>query len=235
MHLNMCKEKLLSSSKQAVGEFGKQTGMVRFGIHSLDEKVADFEVYQLEKRFKYNPAKLRADLPDLSRIYKISFPDKFSLNEVVESFSIDPNVEYAEPIPVGHLADVPNDSLYSQLQHLPQIFAPEAWEIHKGEAGTDEIIIAIVDTGVDWDHEDLQSNVWQNLGEDADGDGHTMEFNGTQWVLDPGDLNGVDDDLNGFTDDLIGWNFITNTGDPNPIPGNPMVFMEPTVPEFPME
>jgi serine protease len=208
--------------REGVGEFGKQSGMVRFGIQSLDEKASDFEVYQLEKRFRYNPAKLRAALPDLSRIYKISFPDKFSLSDVVGSFSSDPNVEYAEPIPVYHTTEIPNDSLYNQLQHLTQIFAPEAWEIHKGEDGTDEIIIAIVDTGVDWEHEDLQSNVWQNLSEDADGDGHTMEFDGIQWILDPGDLNGVDDDLNGFTDDLLGWNFITGTGDPNPIPGNPV-------------
>ena len=206
--------------KKGVGDFGKQTGMVSFGIQSLDEKVANFGVYQLEKRFRYNPAKLRPDLPDLSRIYKISFPENFSISEVAESFSSDPNVEYAEVIGVGHAADVPDDALYSQCQHLPQIHAPEAWAIHKGENGTQEIVIAINDTGVDWDHVDLQSNIWQNLAEDADNDSHTMELNGTQWVLDPGDLNGIDDDLNGFTDDLIGWNFITSNGDPNPIPGN---------------
>jgi serine protease len=208
--------------KTGVGDFGKQTGAVKFGIQSLDEKAAGFEVSQLEKRFHYNPAKLRPDLPDLSRIYKISFPDKFSLDEVVKSFSSDPNVEYAEPIGIGHTAEIPSDSLYSQCQHLAQIFAPQAWDIHKGEAGTQDIVIAINDTGVDWDHEDLQSNIWQNLAEDADGDGHTMEFNGTQWVLDPGDLNGVDNDGNGYTDDLIGWNFIGNNGNPNPYPQNPL-------------
>ncbi len=207
--------------KKGIGEFGKQTGTVHFGILTLDDKVAQFEVYQLEKRFRYNPAKLREGLPDLSRIYKISFPDKYSLSEIVNAFSSDPNVEYAEPIPVYHTAEVPNDDLFSQLQHLPQIHAPEAWDIHKGENGTEEIVIAIIDTGVDWDHVDLQSNVWQNMAEDADNDGHTMEFNGTQWGLDPGDLNGIDNDLNGFIDDLIGWNFITNNGNPNPIHGNP--------------
>ncbi len=207
--------------KKGVGECGKQAGTVHFGVQSLDEKVLDYKVFQLEKRFRYNPAKLRADLPDLSRIYKISFPESFSVSEVAEAFSSDPNVEYAEPIPVYHTADVPNDAMYSQLQHLPQIHAPEAWDIHKGENGTVEIVIAINDSGVDWDHEDLQSNIWQNLAEDFDGDGHTMEYIGNQWVLDPGDLNGVDDDENGFTDDLFGWNFITNNNDPNPIPGNP--------------
>jgi PKD repeat protein len=207
--------------KAGVGDFGKQTGMVQFGIQSLDEKASKYQVNQLEKRFHYNPAKLRPDLPDLSRIYKISFPEKFSLDEVVASFSSDPNVEYAEPIGIGHTADVPNDSLYSSCQHLAQIFAPQAWDIHKGEQGSVDIVIAINDTGVDWDHVDLQSNIWQNLLEDADGDGHTMEFNGTQWVLDPGDLNGLDDDGNGHIDDLIGWNFIGNNNNPNPYPANP--------------
>ena len=206
---------------EGTGDFGRQTGAIALGIPSLDEKISRFGIYSLEKRFKYNPAKLRKELPDLSRIYKLSFPESFPVNEVVEAFAKDPKVEYAEVIPIGHLADVPDDSLYSQLQHLPQIFAPQAWDVHKGENGTEEIVIAINDSGVDWDHVDLRDNVWQNIAEDADNDGHTMEYNGTQWVLDPGDLNGVDDDLNGFTDDLLGWNFISNTGDPNPIPSNP--------------
>lgn len=207
--------------KPGVGDFGKQTGIVSFGIRSLDEKVAGFEVFQLEKRFRYNPAKLRADLPDLSRIYKISFSEKYSLDEVVEAFSSDPNVEYADPEPIGSLAEVPDDPMYGLMQHLPQIWAPQAWDIHKGENGTEEIVIAINDTGVDWEHEDLMSNIWQNLAEDYDNDGHTIEFSGIQWELDPGDLNGVDDDGNGFVDDLVGWNFFTNTGDPSPITGNP--------------
>lgn len=207
--------------KKGAGDFGKQTGTVSFGVHSLDEKIVLFEVYQLEKRFRYNPAKLRPDLPDLSRIYRLSFPEAFPVEEVAAAFAADPNVEYAEPIPIERLAEIPNDALWSQLQHLPQIHAPEAWDIHKGENGAHEIVIAINDTGVDWDHEDLISNIWQNLAEDADGDGHTMEYINHQWVLDPGDLNGVDDDANGYTDDLFGWDFMTNDNDPNPIPGNP--------------
>ncbi len=208
--------------KKGTGDFGKQTGSVSFGIQSLDNKVAQYQINRLEKRFQYNPAKWHEGLPDLSRIYKISFPDNFALGDVISAFSSDANVEYAEAIPVGHLLDVPNDSLYSQLQHLPQIHAPEAWGIHKGENGTDPIVLAINDTGVDWDHVDLLPNIWQNLAEDADHDGHTIEFNGTQWALDPGDLNGLDDDGNGFTDDLVGWNFIYGNGDPNPIPSNPV-------------
>ncbi len=209
--------------KPGVGDFVKQTGTVRFGIPPLDEKVSHYGINQLEKRFRYNPAKLRPDLPDLSRIYMLSFSKSFSANEVVDAFAKDPNVEYAEVIAIGYPADVPNDALYSQMQHLPQIFAPQAWDVHKGENGTEDIVIAIVDSGVDWDHEDLLSNIWQNLAEDADGDGHTIENNGTGWVIDPGDLNGIDDDANTYTDDLIGWDFSANNGNPDPNPGHPLV------------
>jgi hypothetical protein len=86
--------------KEGVGEFEKQTGVVNFGIQSLDEKVSQFEVYQLEKRFRYNPAKLKAGMPDLSRIYMIQFPSEHNVQHVADIFSKDPNVEYAEPIPL---------------------------------------------------------------------------------------------------------------------------------------
>nr|NQU92731.1 S8 family serine peptidase [Bacteroidota bacterium] len=101
------------------------------------------------------------------------------------------------------------------------IKADSAWDIHKGENGEEEVVIAIVDSGVDWDHEDLVDNIWQNMGEDYDGDGKTIEFTGSEWIFDPGDENGVDDDGNGFIDDFIGWNFLNSSNDPNPTPGLP--------------
>ena len=67
----------------------------------------------------------------------------------------------------------------------------------------------------------MRNNLWQNLNEDADGDGHTIEYSGGQWVLDPGDLNGVDDDdwdnnSTTFVDDLIGWDSSGNDNEPSP-------------------
>ncbi|MCK4578000.1 MAG: S8 family peptidase, partial [Candidatus Marinimicrobia bacterium] len=84
------------------------------------------------------------------------------------------------------------------------------WDLEQGDS---TIIVAIIDTGVEWLHEDLNANIWQNLGEDADGDGHTLERDGNgEWIWDPGDLNGVDDDPTTFdslfVDDLIGWDFV---------------------------
>ncbi|MHC4230798.1 MAG: S8 family serine peptidase, partial [Planctomycetota bacterium] len=71
-----------------------------------------------------------------------------------------------------------------------------------------------LDTGIDYGHPDLHKNIWQNLGEDYDMDGHTLEFDGQDWVLDPGDINGSDDDGNDEIDDLIGWNTLANNNDP---------------------
>jgi hypothetical protein len=59
----------------------------------------------------------------------------------------------------------------------------------------------------------LVHNIFNNLGEDADNDGRTLEWNGSDWVFDPGDINGVDDDANGYVDDFIGWDFWSNDND----------------------
>ena len=77
----------------------------------------------------------------------------------------------------------------------------------------DNIIVAVNDYPVMWYHPDLIDNVWQNLAEDADGDGTVFEYTGTEWILDPGDINNLDDDNDGFIDNLIGWNAHSNEGD----------------------
>ena len=86
-----------------------------------------------------------------------------------------------------------------------------AWDITQG---SDQVVVGIIDTGIDYGHEDLQSNIWQNLAEDADGDGHTIEWIDGSWKLDPGDLDGIDADQNGYTDDLVGWDFVNDDNDP---------------------
>ena len=60
--------------------------------------------------------------------------------------------------------------------------------------GNQNVILASVDTGVDWDHNDLVGNLWQNLGEDADGEGDVLEYIDGELFFDPDDTNSVDDD-----------------------------------------
>ena len=81
--------------------------------------------------------------------------------------------------------------------------APEVW--NEGNTG-EGAVIAMIDTGVCWNHPDIRNQIWINPGEDMDHDGVLM---------DSDDMNGVDNDGNGFVDDLIGWDFDFNDNNPN--------------------
>jgi PKD repeat protein len=74
------------------------------------------------------------------------------------------------------------------------IDAPEAWDIETGNSN--DVVIAVIDTGVDYDHEDLAANMWLN----------EHELNG---------VVGVDDDGNGYIDDIKGWDFFSDDNDPD--------------------
>lgn len=88
----------------------------------------------------------------------------------------------------------PNDSLFAQQWALQKINAVQAWETSRGSP---EVLIAVIDTGVELAHPDLAPNLWINAGEDLNRNG--------RW--ESSDENGVDDDGNGFIDDGRGWDF----------------------------
>ena len=149
----------------------------------------------------------------LNRFYTV----KLSSNRVdIESlrlqFEQSEAVMRAELMPVIKSDYIPNDTHYNLEWHLPIIQAPEAWDLWDIDGGeipgvdsTQEIVVAIVDMGVQWDHPDLVANIWNNPGEDANSNGYTIMQSGGSWIFDPGDLNGIDDDGDGFVDNLIGW------------------------------
>ncbi len=209
------KSKIAIKVKEGVGPYQRQEGSVSFGINSLDQIAVKYEVNKLNEMFLHKLIPKNSGLPDLSRIYQIEFPDKYNVVIVSQEFAKDPNIEFAEPIPINYLLEVPNDSLYNQQWYLHNILAPLAWDIHKGEDSDSVVVLSITDSGCRYLHPDMGQNIWNNLGEDADGDGHTFEWNGSSWVFDPDDINNIDDDGNGFIDDLIGWNIYSNNMDPN--------------------
>ncbi|MFQ6034655.1 MAG: S8 family serine peptidase [Sedimentisphaerales bacterium] len=131
---------------------------------------------------------------DLSRIYKIKLdcePGQ-SLQEVVQAYQNNPNVEYAELNYIVSIDLTADDPFYRSQWSLQTIDAPQAWDI---STGSSQIVVAVVDTGVDYSHRDLQPNMWVN----------EAELNG---------INGQDDDRNGYVDDIYGYNFIYNNSDP---------------------
>ncbi|MHB8376043.1 MAG: S8 family serine peptidase [Dehalococcoidia bacterium] len=100
-----------------------------------------------------------------------------------------PGVRYAEPVVRVTAADMPADPLFSrQYPYLAAVNAPAAWDIEQGKPS---VIVAVVDTGVDIRHPDLQSNIWVNTREIPN--------------------NGVDDDHNGCVDDVNGCSFVSDS------------------------
>lgn len=85
------------------------------------------------------------------------------------------------------------DPYYSKQWYLETIKAPQVWEITKGSSN---VVVAVLDTGVDIDHPDIKDNIWINSDEIA-GDG-------------------IDNDKNGYVDDVNGWDFIHSLPNPEP-------------------
>lgn len=101
-------------------------------------------------------------------------------------------VNYAEPDYYLYATDVtPNDTYFSEQYGMSKIQAPAAWSLSKGSSN---VLVGIIDSGVDYSHVELSSNMWRNPGEIA-GDG-------------------IDNDGNGYVDDVYGWDFADNDNDP---------------------
>jgi hypothetical protein len=126
--------------------------------------------------------------------------------ERIEELERNPLVEHAEPSYIVQGAGtitaepyyslraldvIPNDLYFPSQWNLAKIGAPTAWQI---TTGSDEVIIAVIGTGVDLDHAELRNKIWTNPGEI------------------PG--NGIDDDGNGYVDDVHGWDFVNRHGEP---------------------
>ncbi len=164
------------------------------------------ELTQREKHIlrKLKRAPRGAKVPDLDRIYRIKLDcgcdprragtegQHCRLEEVLEAYRSNPDVEYAELNYIVSVNSTPNDPLFPFQWSANKMNAPGAWDIYTGSSQT---IVAVVDTGVDYNHRDLQDNIWVN----------EVELNGTK---------GVDDDENGYVDDIYGYNFIYNSSDP---------------------
>src|SRR4030095_721386 len=102
--------------------------------------------------------------------------------EAVEALRNPPDVLYAEPNYIFHCAVEPTDPSFSIQPNLQQIGEPTAWNTTQGSSG---VVIAVLDEGIDINHEDLQANIWTNPS--------------------PGSFPPI-------TGDLHGYNFVNDTG-----------------------
>jgi len=151
--------------------------------------------------------------PDLTRWFQAESQSEKDLGQVIQALQTTVGIAMAEPDyvrrPVGEMSaefdgatsSISNspalfpgsntDPLFDQQWHLTATHVPEAWAYLESQGlppgGSRDIVVAVIDTGVDYTHPDLAANIWIN----------SIEFNGNP---------GVDDDGNGYIDDIHGVN-----------------------------
>lgn len=128
----------------------------------------------------------------------LEFMSLSSINQNVERLTVLGKVEKGS-LKGSEKNIIMNDPNMSEKWGLKLTDSKSAWNISKGSK---DIIVAVIDTGMDINHEDLKDNLWVNKGETGkDKKGRDKR------------TNGIDDDKNGYVDDVHGWNFVSKNHD----------------------
>ncbi len=154
--------------------------MSKYGVSKIEE-------LKSVKRDKVGISSLGED-SHFSGVYKLTLSNLkgSDIRQVAQEFTADPETIYAEPNYVFQIFKYPNDPYYGNQWGLSKVGAAGGWDALVGDP---DIVIAVIDTGIDYNHSDLASNIWTN----------SDEIGG----------NGIDDDGNGYIDDVRGWDFVS--------------------------
>jgi subtilisin family serine protease/PKD repeat protein len=178
----------------------------RSGTDKLSQLRQEKGVVQIERAlYPRRPASSsqlarRSAIVDIEHIYKVRVQEGVDLPAMIGRFSRMDGVIYAEPYyllkPLGsaNASYEPNDpeaaSSSGEQSYLSSINAYQAWALEKGDSS---ITIGVLDTGIEFGHQDLSDNLRQN-------------------EYDP--INGIDDDGDGYVDNFTGWDFADDDNDP---------------------
>jgi len=185
----------ITSQKEAVEKGG-------VGIAGLD---SIHSIYKASSIKKLNSGKRDFEL------FVISFPNDADTATILRSYTATGLIEYAEPDFTGEgggkkAMSAPDDEFYFRQWGLynngsfnmmaavagADIQMEDAWEI---EEGNEDIVVAVMDSGLRLTHPEFEGRIWSNTSETPD--------------------NGIDDDANGYIDDVYGWDFVNEDNDPS--------------------
>ena len=121
----------------------------------------------------------------------VKIPGNRSVKDAVDWYSRNPDVLYAEPNYIVYADQDPNDYYFPNLWAMNKIQAPQAWDV---TTGSQDVVVAVVDTGVDATHPDLAANIWANIDEIPN--------------------DSIDNDGDGYIDDTYGWDFYNDDNSP---------------------
>ena len=208
---------LTTPQQSARGEWFRQHGVTSVKpvypqiIRQKKEQGAGFgqQINQVRGRFAKRSRRVHSAKgpPDVSRTYILELSDASepALALAIKNLNADPEVEYAEREQMATAQFTPDDPYYAttgswgqtyrDLWGLYTIQCGSAWDTTNGQG----VVVAVVDTGLDFYHPDIVGNIWTN----------TAEIPG----------NGIDDDGNGYVDDVYGYDFV-GASYLNPVPDN---------------
>src|SRR5262249_6486360 len=132
----------------------------------------------------------------------VRLPNGMTVGKGIKAYLALPGVLAAEPNYVLEPAAIPNDPRFGSQWALRQISVTNAWDI---TTGSSNVVVAVIDEGVDYNHPDLAPNMWRNPGETG------VDANGQDKAT-----NGIDDDGDGYIDDVYGINAAEHNSDPMP-------------------
>ncbi|MDX9790026.1 MAG: S8 family serine peptidase [Candidatus Kapaibacterium sp.] len=182
------------------------------GAHHIESYVDDRLVDKLMNRQQNLSLGTKISGQGIDRIFIIKYERNIDPKIASMKLSKSPLLEYAEPIYKRYIFQdsIPDDPLVFEQYYLRTTDVFDSWKhidtINK------KIVLSVVDTGVDYLHEDLEGTLYINSGEDGIDDEGNDKRN-----------NGIDDDNNGFIDDWMGWDYgADNDGgeDNDPLPGH---------------
>ncbi|MFV1984430.1 MAG: S8 family serine peptidase [Thiohalomonadales bacterium] len=192
---NISQNSIISNLSLKKNEYVANEVIVKFRKNTNEQTIVNM-AHSMGHRLDLNISK--------SQYQTIKFTNVEKIEDIIATYNSDPNVLYAQPNYVYKISAVtppPTDIHYSKQWALNNSITPsndidaeKAWSINS-DCSQNNIIVAVLDTGVNYLHQDLVNNMWVNVA----------EVNG---------VPNVDDDGNGKIDDFNGWDFIENDNSP---------------------
>jgi len=181
----------------------------------LGKRYKEIEEIPDEEAFQEAYNKMTPTQKSLYRSYKITLPEGVIVEEAIAKLKNNSNIEYAEPNYIRKAFMVPNDpyyisagswgQAYDDLWGLKKIHCQEAWDVSEGEG----VVVAVIDSGVDYNHPDLWDNIWVNpavikdVNKDSKVNLDDCDLNHNK-IIEPNEI------VNG----MFGWDFAYNDNDP---------------------
>ncbi|MBI9031121.1 S8 family serine peptidase [bacterium] len=181
-----------------------ENGIVKTHMESFNDFASDYEVIEIKQD---NPDIKHKEFNDngtyIQCLYKITIKDNNRIEQALNSIRKNDHVLWADYVTINYLKYSPNDAMYSQLWYITKTETNEVWDFVRDAS---DVLIAITDSGIKWNHPDLRENIWINPAESAGAN--------INWDAGTFTGNGSDDDYNGKVDDLMGWDFYNNDNNP---------------------